>query len=285
MNVILGSANFGNVYGYKKSFKSSREDISILIREAEARGVKLIDTSPAYGTAQKILGDIVPRNMNFITKFKVEPDKESLIGQDIERSLAGSLNELRRSNLHGGLIHNSDDLSKDKLYKAINKLKDLQSQNLIKKIGISCYDLKTIELIEKGTIDIIQCPINLFDQRFCQNNQLNTLQENGVEIHARSIFLQGLLLDANAAQIPFFKKYKKFFDEIDMVCEQQKIHRINLALNYINTQSPADAVVVGFNNKNEISNFFENIKELPQDFDNARLSKAPLQLVDPRMWR
>ena len=43
-------------------------------------------------------------------------------------------------------------------------------------------------------IEAIQLPLNLFDERFLNSGWIGKLKKNNVEIHIRSIFLQGLIL-------------------------------------------------------------------------------------------
>ena len=43
-------------------------------------------------------------------------------------------------------------------------------------------------------MSVVQLPVSLYDQRLLANNTLNNLKRENIEIHARSIYLQGLLL-------------------------------------------------------------------------------------------
>ena len=50
--------------------------------------------------------------------------------------------------------------------------------------------------------DIVQIPLNFFDQEFFKNKIQNLLKTDKTKVHVRSIFLQGILLNNN------FKKYQ-----------------------------------------------------------------------------
>ena len=70
-----------------------------------------------------------------------------------------------------------------------------KNKKLINKIGVSVYDVDELEeIIDTHQIDIVQLPSNIFDQRFMKSGILARLKSLEVEIHARSTFLQGLLL-------------------------------------------------------------------------------------------
>ena len=78
-----------------------------------------------------------------------------------------------------------------------------KKRGIIKKIGISAY---SIDEIKKSfsiyKFEIVQFQANILDQNILKNAYVKFLKEKkGVEIHIRSIFLQGLLL-CNISDIP-----------------------------------------------------------------------------------
>jgi aryl-alcohol dehydrogenase-like predicted oxidoreductase len=106
-----------------------------------------------------------------------------------------SLERLRRDSVDGLLVHHAADLigpSGDRIYSELNRLK---TEGRVRQIGLSAYTGAEVDIIlDRYDIDLIQIPLNVFDQRLVLNGQLQRLRECGVEIHARSVFLQGLLL-------------------------------------------------------------------------------------------
>ena len=60
------------------------------------------------------------------------------------------------------------------------------------------------------TPDIVQFPLNVFDQSFNDKSYLKSLKQKKIELHARSIFLQGTLLK-NMNNHKYFKKWKNHF--------------------------------------------------------------------------
>ena len=74
-------------------------------------------------------------------------------------------------------------------------LKNLKNKGIIKKIGISIYNPKELDLVFNIlNPDIVQTPYNLFDRRIEYSGWINKLFQQNIEIHSRSVFLQGLLL-------------------------------------------------------------------------------------------
>ena len=74
-------------------------------------------------------------------------------------------------------------------------MKILKKEKLIKKIGISIYNENSVrKLTQLDVIDIVQIPLNLCDRRFIRKKNMNFFKKKNIRVQARSIFLQGLLL-------------------------------------------------------------------------------------------
>ena len=87
-----------------------------------------------------------------------------------------------------------------KLYRIIDKFgfpKKLFNKRLIfshEEFRFLFYRKKLSRIIKKFKPDVLQCPFNVIDRRLNNKNIINLLKKNEIKIHARSIFLQGLLL-------------------------------------------------------------------------------------------
>ena len=57
------------------------------------------------------------------------------------------------------------------------------------------YNSKQLKsLLSVMTPDIVQVPVNVFDQRLIKDGSIGALSDRKIKIHIRSIFLQGLML-------------------------------------------------------------------------------------------
>ena len=92
------------------------------------------------------------------------------------------------------LLHNTSDLSSKSKIKFIEELKKLKDSGMVQKIGISIYNSFDLDDINLDSIDIVQAPLSIYDQRLLRNDTLSNIYEKGILIHIRSIFLQGLIL-------------------------------------------------------------------------------------------
>ena len=131
------------------------------------------------------------------------------------------------------MIHNAKELQSSNRKIIISLLKKLKKQKKIRKIGVSIYEPNELNKVLKYLKpDIVQLPVSILNQNFLKNNFLKKLKKLGIEIHARSIFLQGLLLEKKTTGLGeiFNEKVK----EIDKFCKNKKITRLKFLLNFIN---------------------------------------------------
>ena len=65
---------------------------------------------------------------------------------------------------------------------------------MVKKIGVSIYSPEDLQIVFSNfQPDIIQAPINIFDSVLINSKWMKTIEKK-IDLQARSIFLQGLLL-------------------------------------------------------------------------------------------
>ena len=196
-----------------------------------------------------------------------------------------SLINLNRKSINGILVHNSEDLVHDDgeyLWEELNKLKE---NKIIEKIGVSVYDLKNTEKLLKYKIDIIQIPINIFDQRFLNSGMIKDLNKKDIEIHARSIFLQGILgidpyTSNNLPQelnilLKNFVEYLKPFN----------LSTVEGAIIFIFNLKQLSKFIIGFNKVDEIKIIKNTVQnKLLNNLDFSSFKITNKNLIDPRFW-
>ena len=119
--------------------------------------------------------------------------------------------------------------------------------------GVSVYSPDQLNMIlDLFVPDIVQLPFNVFDQRFLRDGSLSALKKLGVEVHARSIFLQGLLL-MRLDDIPAYFSLGKvtFWRGIQMCCNLGALPQ-HVALSYVLSNKYIDKVVVGIENLRQL---------------------------------
>lgn len=285
MKIALGTANFGQKYGLAGKIIKSDKKIKKIIQFANNSKIKLIDTSNNYGSSETLLGNNNLKNFKIITKLKISNDEkksndlENIVFNKVEESLF----KLNIKKLYAILLHESDDLKSNKRHKLIKVLKKLKKRNLVSKIGISIYNPKELNFIWPfWKPDIVQCPFNILDRRIYESGWLKKLKKNKTEIHVRSIFLQGLLLQNEKSMPRKFKKWKNIFKKWDNYCKKENISKIQGCINFIKSFKKISFVIIGFEDIKQVKNiisYFENDRK-----SYTTIACNDIRLIDPRLW-
>ena len=136
-------------------------------------------------------------------------------------------------------------------------------------------------LLENFDFDLIQLPFNVFDNRLIQGGQLNTLKDNGVEVHARSIFLQGVLLDFDSLP-SYFSTWQKQFNEYQTIVKESGLSLLEYSLNYALKVQEIDKILVGVNSKKQLEDIVWSIKN-KGELDAYSIDD--IDLLNPSLWK
>ena len=192
--IILGGAQLGLPYGVLGTGeKLNATEVKDLLDAAESIGIQTIDTAIAYGTSESVIGDYSNSRFKIITKLPPLPNDVNDVSGWVRQQIDGSLTRLQTKNIDALLLHHPQDLTGEFGVKLEKVIGELLSEGVMKRFGVSIYapdELTTI--VGHFPIDVVQTPFNVFDQRITP--WLETLSRNGIEVHARSVFLQGLSL-------------------------------------------------------------------------------------------
>ena len=290
MKLGLGTAQFGLDYGVSNhEGQTSAEEVGRILAVAGKNGIRVIDTAALYGNSEEVVGRALPGDHPFklvtktvrINSDQITPDDALLLEQTFERSLG----KLRCSRVYGLMIHNADDLLARDGYRLFDSLLRLKSARLVQKIGVSVYAARQVdEILARFPIDIIQLPLNVFDQRLLCSGHLAKLKSAGVEIHVRSAFLQGLLLmppetipEAFASVKPHLIKYHAYLLE-------QNITPVQAALGFVSSLQEIDAVICGVNNHQQLEELIQ-ASEFLMDVDFSPFAFGDETILDPSQWR
>ncbi len=285
----IGTVQFGMQYGVANNLKKTdfRHVVKIL-DTAYKEGINALDTAPIYGNSEVVLGKaLCGQNWNITTK--ISPCEEDVVSasylKTIKKSLRHSLLSLGVQIVDGLLVHNCDDLFKPGGRDIFFELKKLQSLGLIKKIGVSVYtEDQILRVLDNFDIDLIQLPINILDQRLIHSGCLEKLKKRGVEIHARSVFLQGLLLMPLNVIPDYFSPIIKNIKNFNEDANSLSMTALELALNYVVSIHEVDRVIVGVNTVQHIEDITScKFKEITlKDFRG--LSVKDPNFLNPSLW-
>jgi aryl-alcohol dehydrogenase-like predicted oxidoreductase len=200
MRLGLGTAQFGLNYGISNSSGRTQErEVRKILELAIHNDINLIDTAAAYGDAESVLGNCLPETAAFRVVTKTIPLRDRPASTDgvqwIRDGFVRSLERLRFGSVDTLLVHHADDLLEAEGDSVYAELMRLKQEGLVRRIGFSAYSGRQIDLaLDRYDVDLVQLPMNVLDQRLLEGGQLQRLRSRRVEVHVRSIFLQGLLL-------------------------------------------------------------------------------------------
>ena len=284
MNIALGTANFGSKYGINKKNINSIKNIKKILKYCSANKINILDNAQSYGSSEKLLSQCKLKKFKVITKIKL-PKKYNKkdINKNIIKSLFETILKLKINKFYAILIHKFSKKKQDNL-RLISILKEIKKKKLVKKIGISVYSPEELERIWiYWKPDIVQCPLNVLDQRFYRSGCLNKLNKLKIEVHIRSIFLQGLLLK-NYNKIPKkFVKWNYLFKRWIKFCNINKVSQLEGCIQFINSLKFSSKVIIGFANLNQIKQIImiakkSNKMKLFKYYSNNK------RLIEPRLW-
>jgi len=286
MRLALGTAQFGLPYGIANiSGQVTQNDAQAILEYAASVGIETIDTAIAYGDSEQCLGRVGASAFNVITKLPVIPDTVSDVENWIIRSVNGSISRLGIDSLYGLMLHRPHQLLEGRGAEIITVLQHLKRSGIVKKIGVSTYAPSEFgTLFDFHDFDIVQCPFSLVDQRLVTSGWLKKLKRYGVEVHVRSVFLQGLLL-MPAMRLPAsFKKWKSIWDTWEEWLLKNETSALEACLSYVLSFSEIDRVVVGIDSRDQLVGI-TSIYPGRNFNDYPAIDSDDINLVNPVNWR
>lgn len=283
--LVLGTVQFGLDYGITNtSGEISDEVVAQMLRYCAENNIVLFDTAADYGNSQQRLGELALRNNSpsYVTKFSLPTDGSQPSEENLFRN---SMNLLQVAKLYGVLFHKLTDLSDSRLSSTLSILRSARDAGVIAHIGVSIYNLQDLKLVLKvfPDLDLLQLPANILNLELLESEELLHLKARGVEVHVRSVFLQGILLADPEKLSGFFNPIRPALVELNSVAAASGRSVIEVVLAKIRHHSSVDGVIVGATNLQELKEINQNWNATG-DFFDFELPKVPLEILDPRVW-
>ena len=244
--IVLGTVQFGLDYGINNfSGKPSENLVKEILDEAYKEGVKFLDTAEAYGDAHEVIGNYHKKSGNkfrIITKFSsTKTDLPANFSKRVEQHLV----DLNVETLYCYMFHSFDDF-KIHYKENASEIFQLKEAGVIEKFGVSVYNNTEIEtLLDFPEVDLIQLPFNLLDNAKQRSEILLKAKERGVEIHTRSVYLQGLFFkDLNTLSSKLLP-LKQELDKVNSISNSTGIKISDLSFTYVFQQDYIDKILIG----------------------------------------
>ncbi len=282
--LILGTVQFGLNYGINNlEGKPTGKDVFEILDLASEQNIETLETANAYGDAIELIGLYHQQKKHL---FKILSKFKNVKAGELYDLTQHSLNKLHIPYFEVYSYHSFADYLKHPYLN--DELLLLKSKGLIKKIGISVYTNKELQLvIHDKTIDVIQLPYNLLDNQNRRGAYLEQAKPNNKEIHVRSVFLQGLFF-MNEGSIPEkLIPLEPYIREIHSFCKKEAITIQALALSYAIYNKQIDHVLIGVENSSQLRKNIESISDLKSAFDyiNQHINVKEKELLNPVNWK
>ena len=287
--LILGTVQFGLNYGINNIIgKMSEPKIFELLENAFDLGLRTLDTAEAYGNAHIVISNFhkqSKKRFNIITKYSSSNFDYPI---DLVERIQLHCSNFNVNYLEGYMFHSYSDF-KININNDPNVLDNIKNSGLVKKIGVSVYANDEIEdLLNFKNINLIQLPFNLFDNEYQRKEILEKAKKRNIEIHTRSVFLQGLFFKnintLNTILLPF----KNDLIKLGLILKNYNIDMNSLALNYAINKPYIDKVLIGVDSLEQLK---YNIKATENDFDKSIYEKIDCiqikntKLLNPSNWK
>jgi len=274
----LGTVQFGQAYGVSNTVgQVPLAEVQAMLARAAEEGVAVLDTAANYGQAEAVLAQCDTSAFRIVSKTV-----------SAKHGVAGVIARARQSVQTLGrvdvlLVHAVADLLGPDGNELWHALRALNEQGTVGAIGISAYVADDpAALARRFRPDVMQLPFSLLDQRLLQDGSLARLKDLGVEVHARSLFLQGLLFMETVPE-----KLRDAAPLLAHVRQQIAVARstpLAAALGFVLSRPEVDIAVVGATSPHELDEILAAARAPLPDLDWAACALNNARILTPSLW-
>jgi aryl-alcohol dehydrogenase-like predicted oxidoreductase len=290
--LCLGTAQFGLPYGITNTVGQVSElEVRELLAEASAAGLSWLDTAQAYGDAEAVLGRTLPNGHRFqlISKLPAQSQASFTCEDHLawHQAFECSLLRLGEPRLDALLLHSAADLRKPGGEHLHQWLLSLRERGLVRRLGVSIYRPADLDGVEPDLLDLVQLPLSLYDQRLLADGTIARLRSQGCAVHARSLYLQGLLV-SRADSWPAWVNHaaSEHHSKLERLAADRGCTLLECALGFARAQADLEAVVIGLCSRLELEQLLK-AWDTASPWDGSEWSKWSLgnsEILDPRRW-
>jgi len=255
----------------------------MLIASARA-DLGFLDAGGAAASCEAMLGEHLPRPVPMGVLIRSIRGER---GPDVvETEVRASLTRLRLTKARAVVVQSASDLfapSGQALWDRLKRLRD--EDGLFDQVGVCAYASDDpVGVARRFKPDLIQAPASLLDQRLLLDGSLMAVREMGIEVHLRSIFLNGLLFlppDRVPAQL---KGAAGRLSRARRMIAEGRSDPLQAALGFALSRPEADAVIVGASSAAELAAVIAAASSPPPDLDWDEMAIDDPIALDPDRW-
>jgi aryl-alcohol dehydrogenase-like predicted oxidoreductase len=284
--IALGAAQFGVSYGISNtSGQISLSEGRKIIDLARSASIHTIDTAIAYGNSEAKLGELDVSEWQVITKLPEAPVSGKAVAEWVQTQISNSLERLQIKSAHGLLLHRPAQLNGPDGKALYQALVAERGRGRVSKIGISIYEPVELDQIPPSMkFDIVQAPFSVLDTRMTRSGWAAKLQDSGCEFHARSIFLQGLLLMPQLARPAYFARWNTLWNNWEKWLQDTGLSPLQACVRYALRAPGIDKVVLGVDSAKQLSDILAAADGDTSLIPN-HLCTEDTALLNPALWK
>lgn len=285
MKLALGIVQFGLAYGVaNQAGKPAPEQAFSVLDAAWEDGVRLIDSAQEYGDAHQVLAQYhAARPHRFAVTNKVWRYPTNY--HDVYDALARERDLLDIDSFDTVMFHHPGTVDQSVPDDLFDRLK---AAGLIKRGGLSFENPADYHrLSARFAFDVVQLPINMVNQKFITAGFVQSVARDQVEVHARSVFLQGLLL-ASSDQVPaHLAPFKNIIERLNKACAvasaDAHLDVLGACLLYVMQMPGVARIVVGAQDLSQWRQISRSYQALAQNATSVTLPWGDYAVSDERL--
>ncbi len=283
--LALGTVQFGLPYGIaNQTGQISQVDAAAILACASAAGLDTLDTASAYGESERRLGEIGVARWQIVSKLPVAIESAPDVRRWVRDSAQHTLERLRVPKLRGLLLHRSEQLLGPHGEALHEALLELKTQGTVEKVGISIYDPAELEaLVPRFHLDLVQAPFSVLDRRLASSGWLARLHRAGIEVHIRSVFLQGLLLMDRLNRPAAFAKWGLLWEAWHQWLDERALTPLQACLGFALSRPEIERVIVGVDSVAHLRDIVNAAQGSFLPVPDSLSSEDPF-LINPSNW-
>lgn len=275
-SIILGTAQFSGSYGLTNERRQfSIEEVTSILTLATKNKITRFDTAISYPGVYSILSKALLAQSEDPIKLATKFAFKGISSEKFYEQLQFSRDYFPSAEIEIVFVHDWNDL--DQL--DFRTIKEISKGFPEIRLGVSIYEPQDLKEISESAISfsVMQIPFSVLNQSFVP--YLPRIEEKGIEIWTRSLFLQGAI-DWNSyrntfADHPSIVKLKKLGEELNA-------SPFEIALDFVKEFSLNS--VIGVATSSQLGEII-NILDLPSfGVDYKSFASTDKRLIDPREW-
>ena len=161
---------------------------------------------------------------------------------------------------------------------------------LINKTGVSLYNEDEINQVLESAFEpnVIQLPMNILDTKLYHCGILGQLEERGIEIHARSVFLQGVFYLPEPELNNHFPDAVPYIEKLKAIAKKAVITLAELSLLWLVSLAEVSKVVIGMDSTSQLKDHLKILeKKVDADVFEEALSVhyGNENILNPSLWK